>query len=48
MILKIVEEKKRRYDELHNLMADPDVIANKADTFKGLSYDEFINQKINN
>ena len=30
MILKIVEEKKARYDELHNLMADPDVIANKA------------------
>jgi peptide chain release factor 1 len=30
MILKIVEEKKKRYDELHNLMADPDVIANKA------------------
>jgi peptide chain release factor 1 len=25
-----VEEKKKRYDELHNLMADPDVIANKA------------------
>ena len=30
MILKIVEEKKRRYDELHNLMADAQVIANKA------------------
>ena len=29
MILKIVEEKKKRYDELHNLLADPDVIANK-------------------
>jgi len=24
-----------------------DVIANKAGTFKGLSYDEFINKKIN-
>jgi peptide chain release factor 1 len=29
MILKLLEEKKRRYDELHALMADPDVIANK-------------------
>jgi peptide chain release factor 1 len=30
MILKIVEEKKRRYDELHNLLADPAVIANRS------------------
>ncbi|MBI5123859.1 MAG: peptide chain release factor 1 [Candidatus Omnitrophica bacterium] len=30
MILKIVEEKKKRYDELHNLLADHGVIANKA------------------
>ena len=29
MILKIVEEKKRRYDELHDLLADPKVIANR-------------------
>ena len=31
-----------------NGVRELDVIANKADTFKGLSYDEFINQKINN
>lgn len=31
MILKIVEEKKKRYDELHDLLADPGVIANKAE-----------------
>ena len=30
MILKIVEEKKKRYDELHNLLADPNVIADRA------------------
>lgn len=29
MILKIVEEKKKRYDELHDLLADPNVIANR-------------------
>lgn len=31
-----------------NGVRELDVIANKANTFKGLSYDEFINQKINN
>lgn len=31
MILKILEEKKKRYDELHNLLADPDVIANRVE-----------------
>lgn len=30
MILKILEEKKKRYDELHTLMADANVIANTA------------------
>ncbi len=30
MILKIVEEKKKRYDELHDLLADPEVIANRS------------------
>ena len=29
MIIKIVEEKKKRYDELHDLLADPKVIANR-------------------
>lgn len=30
MILKIVEEKKKRHDELHDLLADPKVISNRA------------------
>lgn len=30
MILRILEEKKKRYDELHTLMADANVIANTA------------------
>lgn len=30
MVLRIVEERKKRYDELHDLLADPDVIADKA------------------
>jgi len=30
MILKIVEERKKRYDELHDLLADPAVISDKA------------------
>ena len=29
MILRILEEKKKRYDELHDLLADPKVIANR-------------------
>lgn len=29
MILKIVEEKKKRYKELHDLLADPEVISNR-------------------
>lgn len=31
MILKIVEEKKKRYDELHDLLADAKTIANKTE-----------------
>lgn len=31
MINKILEEKKRRYDQLHTLLADPKVIANTAE-----------------
>lgn len=31
MILKIVEEKKKRYDELHDLLADPKTMANKTE-----------------
>lgn len=31
MILRILEEKKKRYDELHNLLADEKVVANQAE-----------------
>ncbi len=31
MLKKILEEKKKRYEELHNLVADPKVIANMAE-----------------
>lgn len=31
MLNKAIEEKKRRYDELHHLLADPKVIANNAE-----------------
>ncbi len=31
MFEKVLEEKKKRYDELHNLLADPRVIANNAE-----------------
>lgn len=31
MILKILEDKKKRYDELHGLLADENVIANQAE-----------------
>lgn len=31
MILKVIEEKKKRYDELQHLLADPKVLANNAE-----------------
>ena len=31
MILRILEERKKRYDELHNLLADEKVVANQAE-----------------
>ncbi|MCX5666439.1 MAG: PCRF domain-containing protein, partial [Candidatus Omnitrophica bacterium] len=31
MILRILEERKKRYDELHDLLADEKVVANQAE-----------------
>ena len=30
MILRIAEERKKRYDELHDLLADQNIVSNKA------------------